>query len=42
MGIADHHCTATNNYATNHKRKDTNGKNPIFSVPGLGPRKFAV
>jgi len=43
MGIANHHCTATHNYATtNQKRKDTNGKNPIFSIPRLGHRKLAV
>jgi hypothetical protein len=43
MGIADHHCKATHNYETaNQKRKDTNGKNPIFSIPKLGHRKFAI
>ena len=45
MGIADHHCTATHNYATttNRNRKDTtNGKNHFFQIPKLGHRKFAV
>ncbi len=44
MGIADHHCTATHNYATtNPKRKETNnGKNHFFQIPRLGHRKFAV
>jgi hypothetical protein len=44
MGIADHHCTATHNYATtNNKRKDTtNGKSNFFQIPRLGQRKLAV
>jgi hypothetical protein len=43
MGIADQNCTATHNYATtNQKRKETNGKNPIFSIPRLGHRRLTV
>ena len=42
MGIADHNCTATHNYTITKKRKDTNGKNHIFSIPRLGHRRLAV
>jgi hypothetical protein len=43
MDIADQNCTATHNYATTPKGKETNnGKNQIFSIPKLGHRKFVV
>jgi hypothetical protein len=43
MGIADQNCTATHNYQTTQKRKETtNGKNHFFQIPRLGHRKLAV
>jgi hypothetical protein len=45
MGIADDHCTATHNYQNQQqqtRKETTNGKNPIFNIPRLGHRKFAL
>ena len=42
MGTADDHCTATHSYEPQQPKHIPHAKHPIFQIPKLGHRKFAL